>query len=276
MAHLPQSVPSSDQTVLNDTIHCLHASGLARVQFVQGVLDKTPRGLQAFISDTYLAEIFGLSYIVRRSKAAITHLIVEGRSKPETGATAFYCADVGGRLVTAAHNVKGRKILRIEDQSGKVHHSGSAEISQIIDDLDLAIIEVAAPPNLDCLSVEWDQEAIDSPMGLHVFGYPQIPQQSIPALICRTGELAGVGQDFYRRTSYIVSAVTTLGFSGGPAINAKGLVIGVVAGDPQNLESADSENRNNPAASNSETTNETTYDSEYSILTPAWYIRDIS
>jgi hypothetical protein len=251
----------------------LRSSDLLAVSFLDGVLRQTGPGLNAYAKGTYLALSLRREYIVPFSSPAIVHITVEGKIKPETGATGFYCAEVGNRLITAAHNIIGRKVLRVQDPEGKVIQASPIDVFPVVRGLDLAVVDTVAPAGVRSLKIEWDKEEIVELGAVYVAGFPKIPQQARAPRTWRSGELTSISMDYERRTSYLITNVTSEGFSGSPAINQRGLVIGVVAGQPDDRTSSDTSVRS--ARTGAEVVDAQQYDSQYSVLTPAWYIQDL-
>jgi Trypsin-like peptidase domain len=263
------------------------------LSFPDDKLGQTGPGLEAFFSETFLPTSLGRDHIVRYASPAVVHVIVSGKKKSETGAVGFYCSDASNRIVTAAHNIIGRNILRIEDAAGNVLHSSPIVSEPIKEGLDLAILNVTAPTAATKLRIEWDQNKITHLSPVYVFGFPQIPQHTI-ALVTRSGELCSIIGDYSRRTSYLIPRITVEGFSGGPAVNDRGRVIGVIQGRPYDPISTNNEDAAKPmgllaqawravvnkigAATARATSTESViqkYDSEYSALTPAWYLAEL-
>ena len=169
-----------------------------------------------------------------------------------------------------------REILQIENEQGVLYRS-PIKIFKTIRDLDLAILDVIAPEGTSCLRIEWDKEKISQLSTVYVIGFPQVPQQSMVSMIFRTAQLEGISQDYARRTTYLISHVTSPGFSGGPAINERGRVIGIVQGVPMNPLSTDLFERRNISEEQAqgEQIHLQEYDAGYSVLTPAWYIDEL-
>ncbi len=259
--------------LIERSIEKLRGSDLLLLSFLDGVLRRTGPGLNAYAKGTYLALSLGREYIVPFSAPAIVHIIVEGNTRPEAGATGFYCAEAGNRLITAAHNVMGRHVLRIEDSEGKVITSSPLKVLPMVSGLDLAIVDTIAPIGVPSLRIEWDADEIVELSAVYVAGFPQIPQQARVPRTWRSGELTSRSMDYERRTSYLITNITSEGFSGSPAINGRGFVIGVVAGQPDDRISTDDAARSGDTGA--AVVDAQRYDSQYSVLTPAWYIRDL-
>lgn len=253
-------------------IEKLKRSDLLVVSVIDGVIRKTGPGVSSFVGRTYLAQGLGAQYIQQSSAAAIVHVIVEGTHSQPTGAAGFYCVEAAGRIVTAEHCVSGRNILRIEDASGRVLHAPPIRVLPMVDGLDLAILDVAASETRPVLSIELDQDEITELMPVYVAGFPQVPQQQV-SLFWRSAELSAITENYSRRKSYLINKVTKGGFSGGPALSKNGRVVGMVSGSPFDAAATSGED-----PGQDEITPESgrqLYDSEYSVLTPGWYIREL-
>ena len=259
---------------IEPAIEKLRQADLIAAGFLETSIKRTGPGLKAFLSNTYLALALGKNYVLGIAKSAIVHVVVSGKKDKPTGGTGFYCADVGNRLVTAAHNVEGREILKVDDGNEKVFHAPPINIQSIIKGLDLAILDVVAPEGTHCLDVEWDKDEILPLSPLYVVGFPQIPMQVVVPMTHRSTELAGSGLDQKRRETYLIQNVTSPGFSGGPAINLRGRVVGVVQGIPDAPSSTipDENKQNAPALDPSEIQK---YDTDYSVLTPAFLLEEL-
>lgn len=259
---------------IETSIDKLHKADLLIASFLDTSLKRSGPGLKAYLSNTYLPLALGRDFVLRASTPAIVHLVVSGKKKQQTGGAGFYCADVGNRLVTAAHNVVGREILKVESRDGKLLHSAPVAIQSHIEGLDLAVLDAVAPQGIPSLGIEWDKEEILPLMPLCVMGFPQIPQQAVAPIAYRSAEFVATGLDYYRRETYLITNVTSEGFSGGPAINRRGKVVGVVQGVPQSPESTDS--ADSPIADMQlDKTEAQEYDTDYSVLTPAYLIEEL-
>lgn len=256
-------------------IETLRKADLLMASYLESSIKRTGPGLKAFLSDTYHALALGRDFVVRASRPAIVHVVVHGKKKKETGGTGFYCADVGGRLVTAAHNVLDREILRIESGDGKLLHSPPIGVYSLIKDLDLAILDVVTAEASSCLKVEWDKEEILPLMPLYVMGFPQVPQQAVAPITYKSTELAATGLDYNRRETYLIKSATSPGFSGGPAISPRGRVVGIVQGIPDDPESTTTTADTKEGGSTSDTEEIQIYDTEYSVLTPAFFLEEL-
>jgi S1-C subfamily serine protease len=257
---------------VNHAIEKLRKADLLALSLTGTALSRTGPGLKSFVRGTYLALSLGYQYIVQSSAPAIVHVIVEGSRAPEAASTGFYCREAGGRIVTAGHTVLRRRILRVESFEGQVLHAEPIEVLATADGLDLAILDPVPPEGTPVLSLDLEQDEIIELERLYVAGYPQVPRQNVSLTWC-SGELRSKSSDFKRRSSYLISNVTSRGFSGGPAISERGCVIGVVAGEPDDPSSTAESDAAEEERSGADGFG--AYDSRYSVLTPAFYILEV-
>ena len=78
------------------------------------------------------------------------------------------------------------------------------------------------------IRIEWRRDVLRPPQNLLVFGYPPYPNHE-PALHHSRAELHAIPKRIGRdKESLVISSVTRPGFSGGPVLSDRGMVIGVV------------------------------------------------
>ncbi len=260
---------------IEPAIEKLRKADLVVAGFLETSIKRTGIGLKAFLSETYLALALGKDFILRITRPSIVHIIVSGKKKKETGGTGFYCADVGNRLVTAAHNVLDREILKVENANGTILHSPPIAVHAFDEKLDLAILDTMAPQGTSCLKVEWDKDEILPLTPLYVVGFPQVPQQALAPITYKSTELAATGQDYGRRETYLIKSATSPGFSGGPAINHRGRVVGVVQGTPENPTDTAATEQDKDTMSKFDKEEVQSYDSDYSVLIPAFLLEEV-
>lgn len=262
------------QELLELAIEKLRRADLVVASVLEGSIRKSGPGLKAFLSDTHLALTLGKEYIAQFSRPSIFHIVVSGKADKPAAGTGFFCADAGNRLVTAAHNVIDREIKSVEGQYGLLNTVDPIKV-RIVDGLDLAILDIIAPSSVPSLRIERDKEEILQLRPVYVVGFPQIPQQTLPPVIYRSAEFSGIGQDFKRRETYLITNVTSPGFSGGPVLNDRGRVVGVVKGMPDAPVSTAGEDALNEVGTAGKETDFQKYDTGYSVLTPAHYIEEL-
>ncbi len=225
---LHANLAGHNQLDVDYALHVLRQADLIRSTFQGDFVQITPDGRAAVDDNAVLALALGPEYIVESSSAATVHIIVRGENQEESGGSGFFCGDYPGWIVTAAHVIRGREILRIEDQNGTVISDGPRETLIARNGVDIGAARCPSPQNTTPLQIEWNQQFI-RPMGtLVVLGYPPYPYHH-PALHHATAELHSrpkrLGSDL---VSLIIASVTRPGFSGGPVLNERGRVIGIV------------------------------------------------
>ena len=129
--------------------------------------------------------------------------------------------------MTAAHVLRERTLLRIVYGDGREIKPEQCDPPLYgPDDLDLAIIRCDPPAGLDPIPVEWRRRATAPLAELITFGYPRIARAH-PGLHHATGQLHQVATRYSQRDSLIISS-SQPGCSGGPVVDSRGYVIGVI------------------------------------------------
>jgi hypothetical protein len=217
-----------DQLDIDYALHLLRQADLIRSTFQGDRVQITPDGRAAVDDNAVLALALGPDYIFESCSAGTVHIIVRGENREESGGSGFFCGDYPGWIVTAAHVISGREILRIEDQNGAVISDAPRETLIARNEVDIGAVRCPSPQNATALRIEWNQQFIRTMGALVVLGYPPYPGHH-PALHHATAELHSkpkrLGSDL---VSLIIASVTRPGFSGGPVLNERGRVIGIV------------------------------------------------
>ncbi len=168
----------------------------------------------------------GLEYVCDRYSGAVVHVIVSGVNGENSG-SGFFCADYLGWIVTAAHVVRNRQILRIMNRDNNKIAEGPLD-AVFADEPDLALIRCDPPAGLIPVRVEWRKEVIKPMDRLLVLGYPPIPNL-LPNLDHVSAEVRQVTKDWREKwDSLVISSKTHPGSSGGPVLSHRGRAIGVV------------------------------------------------
>ncbi len=169
----------------------------------------------------YVAELYG---------AATVHITVTGANGENAG-SGFFSAEYPGWIVTAAHVLLDRQILRIEDLRHEVIASPPFDNPLLPENgtnPDLALIRCACPDQITPIRIEWRRDLIRPMDRLLVLGYPAYPHLR-PDLAHISAELCQVGRDFRGdRESLVLSSATLPGSSGGPVLSRRGHAVGVV------------------------------------------------
>jgi trypsin-like peptidase len=230
LLRLPQvyaAFPQKQAVEIDEVLNLMHVHGLIRATFQHDAFQLNPAGVMAVNDGSVVELCLGLPYIVQRAGPATVHIIVRA-AEGETGGSGFFSADYSGWIVTAAHNLRGKQLVRIEDSDRKVIPHGEARILLGPVDLDLGLVKCEQPLGVIPIPIEWRPEVIRPPQELLILGYPPYPRH-LAALHHSRAELHAVTRLFNgNRDSMIISSVTRPGFSGGPVLSDRGFAIGVV------------------------------------------------
>jgi S1-C subfamily serine protease len=175
----------------------------------------------------------GEEYIARRYGLSVVHVAVRKQNGDESSASGFFVEDFPGHIATAKHVVQGNRVIQISDRDGREVVFPDQQPLFVADGADVALIPCPIPDGVIPLRIEWDRTEVHELDQVLVLGYPPIARHR-PALVHARGEIAALPmrQDAERR-SVMISRVTEPGYSGGPVINGRGYVVGVVEQENQ-------------------------------------------
>ena len=220
-------LPDIPPDLLDDGIEALSGAGLLRRR-IEGRLSLNATGKVAHEEGCVSELVFGEAYVLEKYSHAVVHVIVKTPGGDERGGTGFIIAEPDWAIVTAKHVVENNELLRIVKRDGAEVCMAGAEILLAPQGIDLAAVVTNVPRDVAPMRIEWrDQGAVDSEP-VTVLGYPPIAGHE-PALIPVNAE-ATVGVPTYgrQRKSLVLQRLTTPGFSGGPVVDRRGMVIGIV------------------------------------------------
>lgn len=121
-----------------------------------------------------------------------------------------------GRIVTAAHVVKGHEVVTIKTYDGRI---ATARVVVMDERQDLAVLETI----LHMLSAEMDCSQANVGDAVMAIGNP-MGQEFVSSF----GRIAGAPRVVGERSMYVTDVATVMGMSGGPVFR-DGLVIGVTS-----------------------------------------------
>ncbi|MGD0469967.1 MAG: serine protease [Terriglobales bacterium] len=215
-----------DAAVVDETLRALGAKGLVRLSLDGRIAYSTLAGKVANDEGSVAALVLGSRYISETFGPAVVHIIVDGPAG-ERGGTGFFSGDFENSIVTAAHVLHGRTMLRIEDSRGNLLSRGPFQIRAASEEIDIAVIQCLTPEGVKPLQIEWRPEEIRPLDQVLVLGYPPIANHQ-PALFHAVATIHAIPTDYRGRSKLVVSSITRPGCSGGPLISERGFVVGII------------------------------------------------
>ena len=182
----------------------------------------TELGKEAILEKTYLEIIFGFQYIVDKWKNSVAKIHQPGVKGIGTG---FLITDT--LIATAKHVVDKMTNIEIRFEDGMIFKPSDIIIPKKMKELDIALLEIDnAGKNLKPFSIQPTHELLDE---IVIFGYPPIPITNDAYLVVNKGEISSMPT--LRNDIQVMIVSTTLrgGHSGGPIVNDKGHVVGIVS-----------------------------------------------
>ncbi len=177
--------------------------------------------------------------VIQAAKKATAFVMVEEAEGTSEGSA--FCIDKSGKFITNSHVVEGLK------PGGKVTliiHAGEedqAKLSAVVVKADpthdLALLQTSSPPNVTPLTLGSISGLVET-MPIVAFGYPfgsdlALNKGDYPSISVSTGHITSLRRTNGKLYSIQIDASLNEGNSGGPVLDPKGQVIGIVmAGIP--------------------------------------------
>lgn len=180
-------------------------------------------GEELLLDNRYLEYINGLKYIAEKWKKSIAKIYDPSNSGIGTG---FLISN--NQLATAKHVVDAIKNIEIRfEDDVMTYNAANIIIPQKVNDLDLAIIELNQKIDyLIPLKISNDYNILDDVV---ILGYPPVPMSDDAYLVANKGEVSSIVKLYRNDIQHlVVSTLIRGGNSGGPIINKRGDVIGVI------------------------------------------------
>jgi S1-C subfamily serine protease len=226
VAKIYEVLAGHDQVEIGVVLHRMRDAHLLEATFTNNAVRLSAIGRDAWNDGSIVEQTIGMKYVGERYAPATVHIIVRD-ANGEHGGSGFFSADYGGWIVTAAHVVNEREIVKVLDRQG--HELAQPPFKTLQPPgPDMALIKCACPEGINPIRIEWRQDAIQPMDRLLVLGYPPLPNLQA-GLDHISAELRQVTRDFRGdRESLVISSVTLPGSSGGPVLSHRGRAVGIV------------------------------------------------
>src|SRR6266481_5253801 len=220
---LYSAFPDEETFALDSALKKMETQDLLSLELKEPKVRAVGHGKACFEQNCIPQVVLGRDYISKKF-----HIIVSGLDDEESGGTGFFCADYPDQIITAAHVLIGRTVKNIWSCSGEEIPLTGGAVRIGGNGLDLAALECQMPARIEPIRMEWNLSAMPLGAGLTVFGYPKIALH-LPSLYQSPAELHSIAEKYSSpRKSLIISSTTHPGCSGGPVLDLRGFVIGVV------------------------------------------------
>jgi S1-C subfamily serine protease len=194
-----------------------------------------PLGLCAFLGLLGPLQAQTAPDIIAHGKNATGLLEVASSDASQTAEGTAFCVDASGYFVTNQHVVDGAAadgltLLMHPGEPGQ--KTFTAHIIRTDKDADLALLKVDGAAGLDALPLGRD-DALSETDPVTAFGYPfgkdlALSEKEEPAVSVSVGRITSLRRDADGLEYIQVDASLNPGNSGGPVLDAKGQVVGVV------------------------------------------------
>ncbi len=168
--------------------------------------------------------VFGLKYIIEKTKFSIPAINIKTKNLDmNCGTGVLVKLPSGYNILTNRHVVENNTIENVK--AGEVNYNILGE-PILCDFADLALLPVNGPPNVHVLSMTHDPKVLEAVVSI---GYPLVATASDQYALAHKGEINGTLVDQKGRKFLTISNHVGPGNSGGPILNEKGEIVGLIA-----------------------------------------------
>lgn len=183
--------------------------------------DISPLGEDLINSDSHREYLGGLSKVVERWRESVVKIY----HPTEIGiGTGFMVKE--DLVVTARHVIDDLQSFEVATEDGKLLPHKSHRFPQN-ENLDIALIELNTPSSLKPFQLSFDFDLLDEVV---TFGFPPVPRADNPYVVVNRGEISA-SINLYRDNiqAIVLSCLLAGGNSGGPVVNRRGQVVGIIS-----------------------------------------------
>jgi S1-C subfamily serine protease len=186
-------------------------------------LEITALGSELVQADSHREYVHGMKYVVKRWRSSV-FMIYPKNSDANIGTGFLIRSD---RVATARHIPDQLIDFEIATEDGTVlpHRHVLVLPGK---DIDVAVIELAQPASgIQPMRLTEEVGVLDD---LVVMGYPPVAKTDGPYLLANKGEITATVKRYDKNAAdLLISSLLRGGYSGGPAVNHRGNVVGVMA-----------------------------------------------
>lgn len=208
---------------ISRVLRLLNHHGLVEpIQVGSNVFHITPVGVELWNDDSYREYVCGLPYVVKRWRDSVVYLHSPGEAGIGTG---FLVAK--DLVATARHVVEALKDIHIGGLGPK--DVKVANVRLPADNLlDLALLQLpeGSTSHLQPMRAACVPELLDEVV---VMGFPPIYLTKNPYLVVNRGELSSMVEFYDGMQGLVITCLLRGGNSGGPVLNRRGQVVGIVS-----------------------------------------------